>query len=46
ISFRKMSLDLVDNEEKVTIENEWLKPCYSNETEIKELLSPIKYMDV
>ncbi|CAF1312200.1 unnamed protein product [Rotaria sordida] len=38
-----MSLDLIDNEEEqVTIENEWLKSCYSNETEIKELLLNIK----
>ncbi|CAF0984665.1 unnamed protein product [Didymodactylos carnosus] len=41
-----MSLDLIDNEEKqseqVSNENEWLKSCYSNEIEIKELLLNIK----
>ena len=41
-----MSLDLADNEEKqqeqISIENKWLASCYSNKTEIKELLLDVE----
>ncbi|CAF3684167.1 unnamed protein product [Rotaria sp. Silwood1] len=40
--FPEAVLDVDNEEEQVTIENEWLKSCYSNETEIKELLLNIK----